>query len=402
MCILWIGDEFMSKIEKDHKITFFPVGNGDTTMISLKDGTNILMDCNITKSSKDSNIEEKYDITGYLLEILPKDDNKIPHLDAFILSHPDIDHCRNIGNHFFFGDPNKYDSKADKNKIIIDELWFAPGIFTEEEDLLNSDAKEFKKEAERRKSLYANKKTQRSNSGNRLRMIGSTDNEELEEIKSITTSAGKYINLINGKTQDEFKFFVLGPVKVENDDSEVERNQRSIILKAEFSINSDDANNIVILAGDSRIENWKRIMDKNDLEDLKFDIFMAPHHCSWYFFTSEDYTAKPTPEADPQIMSFVENGKDDEDIRVIVASCKEIKRNDDNPPHYRAANRYKNAVGDTNFYCLSEYPSTNSPKPLVFIFSENGPVKQDPEETTEKKSAATLISTASSPKTYGR
>lgn len=392
----------MSKIKKDDKITFFPVGNGDTTLISLKDDTNILMDCNITKDSTDPDVEERYDIIGYLLGVLPKDENNIPHLDAFILSHPDIDHCRSIGNHFFFGDPSKYDSKTDENKIIIDELWFAPGIFAEEEKDLNNYAKEFKTEAERRKKLYENKKTERSNSGNRLRMIGSTDNEELEEIKNITTAAGNHINLINGKIQDEFKFFVLGPVKAENDDSEVERNQRSIILKAEFNINSDDVNNVVILAGDSRIENWKRIMDKNDLEDLRFDIFLAPHHCSWYFFTSEDYTAKPTPESDPQIMSFVENGKDDGDIRVIVASCKEIKRNDDNPPHYRAANRYKKAVGDNNFYCLSEYPSTDAPKPLIFIFSENGPVKQDPEETTVKKSAATLISTASSPKTYGR
>lgn len=391
----------MPKVQSDNKITFFPVGNGDTTLISLKDDTNILLDCNITKNACDPNVVEKYDIVAHLLEMLPRDENNRPHLDVFILSHPDVDHCRSIDKHFYFGDPKKYSDKNDKDKIIIDELWFSPGIFAEKVKDLNEYAKAFKDEAERRKKLYEDKNTTKGNAGNRLRMIGSTDNEELEEIKAITTAAGESINLINGKTQDEFSFFVLGPVKAETDDSEVERNQRSIILKAEFKVNSEEVNNVIILAGDSRIENWKRILEKNDLENLKFDIFLAPHHCSWYFFTSEEYSASPTPKADEEIIKFIENGKEDGDIRVIVSSCKEIKRNEDNPPHYRAANLYKKAVEDTNFYCLSEYPSTAEPKPLVFILSENGPVKQDAEKKEAKNSTSSLIQTASSPKTYG-
>lgn len=390
----------MAKVKTDNKITFFPVGNGDTTLISLKDGTNILLDCNITKDSGDANVIERYDIVGHLLDILPKNDNSIPHLDVFILSHPDIDHCRSIEKHFYLGDPNKYDEEKDKDKIFIDELWFAPDVFLEVDKDLNDSAKAFKKEAKRRKKLYEDKKSERSNPGNRLRMIGSTDNEDLEEIKSITTAAGKSINHINGKKQDDFKFFVLGPVKAESDEPDVERNMCSIVLKAEFNIDSKEVNNVVILAGDSRIENWKRIMSKNSLDSLKFDIFMAPHHCSWYFFTSEDY--KNSPPADDEIKSFIENGKDDGDVRVIVASCKEIKRSEDNPPHYRAANLYKKAVEDDNFYCLSEYPSTDEPKPLIFTFTKNGPLKQDTEKVTEKKSSSVLINTASTPKRYGK
>lgn len=388
----------MAKVQTDNKITFFPVGNGDTTLITLKDSTNVLMDCNITKDSSDENVIERYDIIEYLRETLPKDDDSMPHLDVFILSHPDIDHCRSIEKHFYLGDPSKYDKE--KDKILIDELWFAPDVFWEEDKDLNESAKAFKKEANRRKKLYEDKKSEKSNPGNRLRMIGSTDNEELGEIKSITTAAGETVNLINGKIQDDFKFFVLGPVKDESDEPDVERNKRSIILKAEFNIDSKEFNNVVILAGDSRIENWKRIMSKNSLDSLKFDIFMAPHHCSWYFFSSEDY--KNSPPADDEIISFIENGKDDGNVRVIVASCKEIKRSEDNPPHYRAANLYKKAVGDDNFYCLSEYPSTDEPKPLIFTFTKNGPLKQEPEEVTKKKMSSVLINTASTPKRYGR
>lgn len=391
----------MGKIQSDYKITFFPVGNGDTTLISLKDQTNILLDCNITKDACDENVQERYDIIGHLLEMLPKDDNNRPHLDVFILSHPDVDHCRCIDKHFYFGDPSKYSDKNDKDKIIIDELWFSPGIFTENVKDLNEHAKAFKKEAQRRKKLYEDKGNSKGDLGNRLRMIGFSDSKEVEEIKSITTVAGEYVNLINGKLQDEFSFFVLGPVKAETDDSEVERNQRSIILKAEFKINSEDVNNVIILAGDSRIENWKRILEKNNLEDLKFDILLAPHHCSWYFFTSEKYDSKPTPKPDEEIVKFIENEKDSGDVRVIVASCKEIKMNEDNPPHYRAANLYKKAVEEANFYCLSEYPSSTEQSPLVFVLSENGPVKQDVKKKEIKKSTSSLIQTATSPKTYG-
>ncbi|RMC93017.1 hypothetical protein D9O40_18225 [Clostridium autoethanogenum] len=395
----------MTKVLKSDQIAFFPVGNGDTILLSLKDNTNILIDCNIAKNSTDSNVEEKYDVMEYLLEKLPRDNNHRPHLDVFILSHPDIDHCRNISNYFYMGDPDKYGEK-DKEKIIIDELWFSPRIFNEHKNDLNDDAKNFRKESERRIKLYKNGEgkndVEDTGVGNRVRIIGSTDNEKLENLKNITTPAGQYINIFNNKEQKEFKFFVLGPIKAETDDTEEERNKCSIILKAEFNINSNETNNVVILAGDSRIENWKRIMNLNSEENLKFDIFLAPHHCSWYFFSKEDYKNKPVPEPDKDIISFIEYGKDSEDIRVIVASCKEIKRNEDNPPHYRAANFYKKAVGEENFYCLATYPDIDNPIPLVFTFTENGPIKQDIEETKKENATAPLIKVAATPKTYGQ
>lgn len=392
----------MAKVKKDNKIIFFPVGNGDTILISLEDETNILLDCNITKGSGDSDVEEKFDIISYLLDMLPTDNDGRPRLDAFILSHPDQDHCRNVPDYFYLGDPAKYSNKRDKNKIIIDELWFAPGIFSEKKSDLNDYAKAIRKEAERRIKLYEDKCDEVISPGNRLRIIGATDNEKLDGLENITTSAGSSINLINNKVQDEFNFFVLGPVKAETDDSQAERNCRSIVLKVQFNINSEEVNNVVILAGDSRIENWKRIMNINSLDNLKFDIFLAPHHCSWYFFSAEDYKNKPTPNADKDIIDFIENGEENDDIRVVVASCKEIKRNEDNPPHYRAANYYKSAVGEDNFYCLSTYPDSDQPQPLIFIFTENGPIKQYIDENQNRKTSATLVNTAAVPKTYGR
>ena len=39
--------------KKDSSITYFPVGNGDTSLIKLTDGTTVLIDLNFTAASDD-------------------------------------------------------------------------------------------------------------------------------------------------------------------------------------------------------------------------------------------------------------------------------------------------------------------------------------------------------------
>lgn len=87
----------------DPSVTFFPVGNGDTTLIRLSDEASILLDSNITEESEDDE-ETRYDVHAHLLDTLKKVDG-ICHLDAFILTHPDQDHCRGIDRSFYIGDP---------------------------------------------------------------------------------------------------------------------------------------------------------------------------------------------------------------------------------------------------------------------------------------------------------
>jgi beta-lactamase superfamily II metal-dependent hydrolase len=65
-------------------ITYFPVGNGDTSLIRLKDGTSILID--VCMASDD---EDKYDVHGHLIGEL-RSEKGVPHLDAFILTHAHV------------------------------------------------------------------------------------------------------------------------------------------------------------------------------------------------------------------------------------------------------------------------------------------------------------------------
>ncbi len=57
---------------KELSITHFPVGNGDTSLIRLKDGTTIIIDCHICEDGP-------YDVTSHLLESLNYEDENSSH-----------------------------------------------------------------------------------------------------------------------------------------------------------------------------------------------------------------------------------------------------------------------------------------------------------------------------------
>jgi glyoxylase-like metal-dependent hydrolase (beta-lactamase superfamily II) len=99
----------------DASITYFPVRNGDTGQIRLSDGTNGIVDSNITEESRDPSVKDRYNVHGHLLEEVRKVDGT-PHVDAFILTHPDDDHCRGFKDTFYAGDPSKYDEPAAKEQ----------------------------------------------------------------------------------------------------------------------------------------------------------------------------------------------------------------------------------------------------------------------------------------------
>ncbi len=158
---------------QDPKITHFPVGNGDCSLITLSDNTQILIDCNITEDSRDEDDESRYDVHAHLLKYGKKLNGTIPHVDTFILTHADQDHCRGFDTTFYTGDPASYTSKhAKEGLLLIDELWFTPRIFCPHETEMCAPAQAFRKEALRRMDLHKRRADGRDNPGNRIRIIG--------------------------------------------------------------------------------------------------------------------------------------------------------------------------------------------------------------------------------------
>jgi hypothetical protein len=381
----------------DANITFFPVDNGDTVLIKLSDKSSIIIDCNIRCDSHDEEEESCYDVHSHLLDELQRDDKDRPYADAFILTHPDQDHCRGFQTSFHTGDPDTYKKKEDEpEKIIMGEIWFSRRIFSNYEDPLTEDAKAFKKEVERRIKLYKNKDSRRNVQGNRLRVIGYGESEETKGLDEITTAPGNSINLINGSAKKDFSFFVHAPFKRDVDSDVCKRNNTSIVLQANFKVDNTERASLILLGGDAHWDVWRAIQRRSKKESLEWDLLLSPHHCSWTFFNNTPYAENKTPQKSSlDVLEHHRTGA------FVVASSKPIKDDDCNPPHYPAKQEYVKVVGNKNFFCVGEIPSEKKPEPLIFKMTSNGPVRDSSSTPSRVRSASAVQSTLRSPRTYG-
>lgn len=331
-------------------MTFFPVGNGDMTLIQTKINKYIMIDCNIRNAGNDDKI---YDCNEYLQDNLPIDDGQI-YLDAFFLTHSDNDHCRGIRDYFNLCALED----SDDDKIRIDEL-YVPAKLMMDETHYNDDADAIREEAQRRLDLLGTDEA--DTPGNRIKIVGYS--KELKDYADAIVPAGETISDINGNTDYGAEIFVLRPVKKANDDEESDVNDCTASFKITFEINGGTY--VAIIGGDLKCENWKEVIELNP--DMTFDLLLAPHHCSWHAVSSED---THTGKADPVIEEFLDKSKEN---AYVVSSSKVIKRDGDNPPSYRAKNVYiKNLKKQDRFKCTAEYPNADDPKPLTFKITGQG------------------------------
>lgn len=382
----------------DPSITFFPVGNGDTTLIKLSDGSTLIIDCNIRCDANNEDVDECYDVHSHLLGEVQRDDKKRPFTDVFMLGHADQDHCRGFETSFHTGAPGSYQKEEDKpEKIIIAEIWFSRRLFSNYEEPLCDEAKAFKKEVERRIELYKKKDAKRDLPGNRLRVTGYGESEEMEGLEEITTLPGNSINLINGAVKDDFSLLVHAPFKRTEGDEDVEkRNNTSMVFQASFNVDGVERACLVLLGGDATWDVWRAILRKAAESGLQWDILLAPHHCSWSFFNNTPHADNKEPTASSlKVLAHHREGA------VVVASSKPIKDDDFNPPHYAAKQEYVKVVGEQKFYCVGEIPSEEKPEPLLFTMSSAGPVRDQSTTPSQVRAASAVAATLRTPTTYG-
>ena len=378
-----------------HSIKFYPVGNGNCNLITIGGANKKMMfDCNFRKEAEDDN-NEIYDVFDDLLtnELISKKYG-LPFLDAFLLTHPDQDHCRSFADKFYLGNPDNVPQSAkDNKKILIGELWYSPRVFQELTGELNADAKAFKKEAKRRMELFKSDSKKADTNGNRIRIIGWTDNPDLEGLEDRIVTPGNTISEINGTSCRYFEMFIHAPVK--EDIKGEDRNMTSIAAQLRFKSdkNNEDIARI-FLGGDTEWRVIEEIMNKTTNDDyLKWDLMEAPHHCSYKFF-ADDRQDSPNQAS----LDFLNKS---EDGAFVVSSSKVVKKNSDNPPCQKAKSRYTDRVGESNFFCTSGEKDDDSEEPIVFDI-EDGEVALYEEEKKEKESrAAATIAKVTKPHFYG-
>lgn len=86
-------------------------------------------------------------------------------------------------------------------------------------------------------------------------------------------------------SKSDFEFFVHSPFKDDTDDEDGERNHTSVVLQARFVVDGEPDACLAILGGDAGLSGMERIYDRSAERSLRWDILLAPHHCSWTFFS---------------------------------------------------------------------------------------------------------------------
>lgn len=389
-------------------ITFFPVGNGDMTLIKFGDldATTLLIDINIRQDADDPE-KDMRDVAKDLRERLKKDENGRPYVDAFLLSHPDQDHCRGLTRHFYLGSLDQYpdDKKDDKDKkIVIREMWSSPIVFrrASKTHTLSDDAKAFNMEARRRVQLNRDRNFAVGN-GDRIQIMGEDIDGKTDDLTSIVRKVDTRFSTINGKSSAFFSAFLLAPLDAQDDDEEcLVKNQSSVILNITLAADTQTPDGAKFLTGgDAEVFIWNRQWQRHKAEAdvLEYDIMQAPHHCSWRSLSEDSWsTLRERARLDADARSALSQTRDG---AVIVTSSKPIKDDDSDPPCIRAKREYVAIVDEVNgeFYCTGEYPSEKSVEPLVFTVTAQG--VQPPSKKEAGSKAAAVITSARTPMPHG-
>src|SRR5713226_4860529 len=178
-------------------ISFFPVGNGDMTLIKLESGRTILIDIKICGASDDPD-DPTPDVGKMLRDRLERDDKGRLYVDAFLLSHPDEDHCAGLVNHFHLGPPGDWSKSTDK--IVIREIWSSPIVFRRASTVmpLCSDAKAFNSEAKRRVQRFHDTGGAVSD-GDRILILGEDENGKTDDLDAVLVKADETFSKVNGQ-----------------------------------------------------------------------------------------------------------------------------------------------------------------------------------------------------------
>ena len=392
-------------------ITFFPVDNGDMTLVKFGDasGTTLLIDVNIRQDADDPDNDDCRDVAQDLRGRLRKDAKGRPYVDAFLLSHPDQDHCRGLERHFYLGALAEYpDDDADyaDKKIVIREIWSSPIVFrrASKNHTLCDDAKAFNKEARRR--VAANRKNNFNvEDGDRIKVLGKDIDGKTDDLTPICHEVNSVFSTIRGSASAFFSARLLGPLEPQDDEDKEElmaKNQSSVIINFTLAADSSTPKGANFLTGgDAEVYIWREQWARHKHEPyvFEYDLLQAPHHCSWHTLSEDSWSDKRREvkvDGDARkALSQANQGA------FIVASSKPIVDDANDPPCIRAKEEYMDILSSKSgtFYCTGEYPKKSVVEPLEFTVGQWGltpPAKKD-----GGAKAAGIIGAAKAPMPHG-
>lgn len=386
-------------------ITFFPVDNGDMTLVTFDNDQTLLIDLHVRKAADDEN-DDVPDVMKQLREMLSRDADGRLFVDGFLLSHPDKDHIGGLERHFHLGPPEDW-KKAD-DKILIREMLSSPIAFrrASTRHVLCDDAKAWAKEARRRVKLYRENKVIGAE-GDRIQILGEDVDGKTDDILTIVVKTEGLLSTLNGVSDGAFNARLLAPLE-QGDDEELDellaKNRSSVILR--FSIRgagyADKCR--FLTGGDAEVAIWERLWKKHgtyNADWLTYDILQTPHHCSWHSLSYDSYSTygEKAKVCDDARSALAQTRKG----AVIVASCEHIDPEDADPPSDRAKREYITIVDDKaeRFICIADIWEDEA-QPLKFNIGSSGVIKAVKNAARAAVGALGIGATAAQARPHGR
>ena len=337
-------------------ITFFPVGNADTCLLTADDGSQLLFDFASPKNQGDG--DKRIDLAQELKNRLAESGRD--YFDVVSFSHLDTDHFAGASEFFYLEHAKKYQGEG---RIHIREMWVPAAAILESRWEQSEEGRIVQAEAR-----------YRLKEGEGIRVIS-----EPKALDKWLTDAGvnpdarRKLIVTAGNCMPGFtlasagaEVFVHSPFSYQNDgNNEVDRNSESSVFHLTLK---DGAKNVkVFLTADAPYEVLEDIVSATEkarnADRLEWDVMKLPHHCS-YKSLGPNKGDDVTEPADKVARLYEHYGREG---AVLVSSSNVIPESEETqPPHVQAAEYYRKVskAKEGQFRVTMEHPSQDDPKPM--------------------------------------
>jgi len=369
-------------------ITFYPLGNADSTLIKLDSGRLFLFDFGNEGNPSDKQ-DKRIDLKKAIRDDTDWPDTK--EIDVVAFTHGDNDHVAGSSEMFWLDHAATY---QDEDRIKIKELWVPAAMIVE--DGVEGDNRILRQEARHR--LRKGGGIRVFSRPEKLKDWLAANELTLESRAHLITDAGQ---VVPGLTleNDGIEFFVHSPFAHRHDDGVEDRNQNCLVLQAVFRHEGDQDRRMLITA-DSTVDDWNLMVDitkahaetdpsKNDR--LKWDIFKLPHHCSYKSMSTEKGEKKTQPSGQFEYLLGEGSKKS-----VMVSSSWAIPETDETqPPHFQTYARYQETADqlEADLRVTMDHPTSLWPDRMIVKIDSKGVMLQK-----QSASAASAVTTQVSPR----